>query len=63
MKPFVIETYKVKMLAEAAGFMLDANNVPAARLILSGLLTELEVADLRGICLPRGRRPKQGTTT
>jgi len=52
----VIETTTIKGLIEAALMALDANNTTAARLLVSGILTEIEVAELRGVKMPRDRR-------
>ena len=52
----VVETDKIRGLAEAAATMLDTNNTAAARLILSGFLSEIEFAELRGVKMPRDRR-------
>ena len=65
MKPgrgFVVETHKIKGLAEAAAAMLETNNAAAARLILSGLLAEIEFAELRGVKMPRDRRKSEDPT-
>lgn len=59
---FVVETNKIKGLAEAAATMLDTNNTAAARLILSGLLSEIEYAELRGVKMPRDRRKSEDPT-
>jgi len=53
---FVVEIDKIKGLADAAALMLESGNTAAARLILSGLLSEIEYAELRGVKMPRDRR-------
>ena len=58
-KGLIVETEKIKGLAEAAATMLDTNNTAAARLILSGLLSEIEYAELRGVKMPRNRRKSE----
>jgi len=52
----VIETATVKGLIEASIMALDSDNISAARLLISGVLTEIEVAELRGVKMPRDRR-------